>query len=362
MGSPLSPVLANLFMEFFESELLTTLPFRPPFWARYVDDVIIFWPDGEDFQDFFTRLNELVPTIKFTTEWEQNDVLPFLDLKVHRLNSGFSFAIYRKPTHSNQYIHYFSCQPEHVKRGSVFSLLLRAYRVCDQVHRQKEINFVFQAFLKVGFPMHILNQVHSKVKRKFFVVEGTSVVNATSGSTGSEETHKPTISLPHNRFISQVIKPVFHANDFRVVNKANNTLKSTLVNNKPPRDTDIGLAPGVYRIPCKNCPSSYFGETGRGFNVRLGEHRSAVIRRDVNNAVYKHKVETMEKFGDPHQIDWEGSKLLHINHNWNHRLAVESSLIKSFDNFNGMKSTMGIDHFSAQMVLQSISKLHSLNF
>ena len=169
--------------------------------------------------------------IKFTTEWEQNDVLPFLDMKVHRLNSGFSFAIYRKPTHSNQYIHYFSCQPEHVKRGSVFSLLLRAYRVCDQVHCQKEINFVFQAFLKVGFPMHILNQVHSKVKRKFFVVEGTSRVNTTSGSAGSEEVHKPTISLPHNRFISQVIKPVFHANDFRVVSKANNTLKSTLVKN-----------------------------------------------------------------------------------------------------------------------------------
>ena len=75
MGSPLSPVLANLFMECFESEMLVTLPFRPPFWARYIDDIIIFWPDSEDFQDFFTRVNSLVPTINFTTEWEQNGSL-----------------------------------------------------------------------------------------------------------------------------------------------------------------------------------------------------------------------------------------------------------------------------------------------
>ena len=68
------------------------------------------------------------------------------------------------------------------------------------------------------------------------------------------------------------------------------------------------------------------------------------------------------QYGNPHQIDWKGSKLLHINYNWNHRIAVESSFIKSFDNFNGMKSTLGIDQFSAQMVLQSISKLHPLNF
>ena len=61
-----------------------------------------------------------------------------------------------------------------------------------------------------------------------------------------------------------------------------------------------------------------------------------------------------------HQINWAGSKLLHINHNWNDRLAVESSFIKSFSNFNGMKSTLGIDKFSARMVIDSIPKLHPL--
>ena len=61
-----------------------------------------------------------------------------------------------------------------------------------------------------------------------------------------------------------------------------------------------------------------------------------------------------------HNIDWDGAKLLHINHNWNNRLAVESSYIKSYSNFNGMKSTLGIDKFSAKIVLESIRKLHPL--
>ena len=39
MGSPLSPVLANIFMEMFETELLTNVTGRPLLWLRYVDDV-----------------------------------------------------------------------------------------------------------------------------------------------------------------------------------------------------------------------------------------------------------------------------------------------------------------------------------
>ena len=144
------------------------------------------------------------------------------------------------------------------------------------------------------------------------------------------------------------------------MNKAQNTIRKSLVRNKPPRSVDVQVAPGVYSVPCFNCPKFYFGETGRGLNVRLGEHKNAVSRRDMSNALYKHKIETSEKEGVMHQINWEGSKLLHINHNWNNRLAAESSYIKSFPNFNGMKSTLGIDQFSAKLVLDSIPKLHPL--
>ena len=47
MGSPLSPLLADIFMDNFESNLLNnkkiSLISNIKFWYRYVDDVLCFW-------------------------------------------------------------------------------------------------------------------------------------------------------------------------------------------------------------------------------------------------------------------------------------------------------------------------------
>ena len=32
----------------------------------------------------------------------------------------------------------------------------------------------------------------------------------------------------------------------------------------------------IYRVPCKNCFSSYVGETGRKFGLRIKEHKKEV--------------------------------------------------------------------------------------
>ncbi len=39
MGSPLSPIVANLFMEAFEKRALETAVIRPKVWLRYVDQL-----------------------------------------------------------------------------------------------------------------------------------------------------------------------------------------------------------------------------------------------------------------------------------------------------------------------------------
>ncbi|XP_071798283.1 uncharacterized protein [Asterias amurensis] len=40
MGSPISPVLADIFMEEFESSSLLTADLRPSLWLRYVDETM----------------------------------------------------------------------------------------------------------------------------------------------------------------------------------------------------------------------------------------------------------------------------------------------------------------------------------
>ena len=75
MGNCLSPVLANLYMEYFETELLPTiLPKEIKCWLRYVDDIFCIWPAVLDsyFNTFFNKLNSLSPSISFTVEWEND--------------------------------------------------------------------------------------------------------------------------------------------------------------------------------------------------------------------------------------------------------------------------------------------------
>jgi hypothetical protein len=60
MGSPLSPIVANLFMENFEKKALDSFPLKPSRWKRYVDDTNVLWPHGKDeLQKFFLHLNNI---------------------------------------------------------------------------------------------------------------------------------------------------------------------------------------------------------------------------------------------------------------------------------------------------------------
>jgi len=83
MGSPLSPIVVNLFMEDFEAKDLSSSCLLPKLLKRYVDNANVIWPHGpEEIDHFFNHLNSQSFAIKFTMEKEVNGCLPFLDILI----------------------------------------------------------------------------------------------------------------------------------------------------------------------------------------------------------------------------------------------------------------------------------------
>ncbi|XP_011069268.1 PREDICTED: uncharacterized protein LOC105155067 [Acromyrmex echinatior] len=106
MGSPISPVIANIFMEHFEKEALKKAPKKPEVWFRYVDDTFVIWRHGRsELRKFLIHLNKQHPNIRFTIDIEENGKLPFLDVLVSKETNGtLGHQVYRKTTRTDTYM------------------------------------------------------------------------------------------------------------------------------------------------------------------------------------------------------------------------------------------------------------------
>ena len=76
--------------------------------------------------------------------------------------------VYRKPTHSDSYIHAFSNHSNKVKQGVIFSIFLRAYKICDNEFIDNRITHIKRVFSKHGYRANFINRAHSKAKKKYY--------------------------------------------------------------------------------------------------------------------------------------------------------------------------------------------------
>lgn len=98
MGSPLSLVVANIFMEDFESKALASAHLLSKLWKRFVDDTNVIWPHGhEDLDLFFQHLNNQSSSLKFAMEQEVDGCPPFLHVLISKKeDDSFSHKVFRK--------------------------------------------------------------------------------------------------------------------------------------------------------------------------------------------------------------------------------------------------------------------------
>jgi len=68
---------------------------------------------------------------------------------------------------------------------------------------------------------------------------------------------------------------ILKSHDITTANRPHRTLRNFVVHPKD-KVKDEEKTELIYCVPCKNCSSSYVGETGRKFGLRIKEHKKEV--------------------------------------------------------------------------------------
>lgn len=131
MGSPLSLIIANIYMEHFELVALDSAPLRPKLWLRYVDDTFVIWPHNQtNLAHFLEHLNSIREFIQFTMEQESEGQIAFLDVLVKGSGKLMSTSVHRKKTHTDRYLNFRSHHHPRVLSGVIKCLHNRAIKIC----------------------------------------------------------------------------------------------------------------------------------------------------------------------------------------------------------------------------------------
>ena len=286
MGSPVSPVVANIYMEMFEDQALSSAQNRPRMWKRYVDDTFCIM-EKRHVKAFLVHLNSLRPSIQFTMEMEENNSLPFLDTLVKRGDGGMiDFGVYRKPTHTDRYLQYSSHHPCHVKRGMVSGLFHRARAITQGQNREREEEHLTQALQENGYPYEVVRTAsRPRLQRT------------------QEEQPCHTLYIPYVSGLGEDLRRVCRKYNIRTVFRTSSTLRRELSRTKD-RDPPLKTSGVVYEIPC-SCGLKYIGETKRALETRLKEHQAATRRGETEkSAIAEHA------WSQHHQPLWEETRVL----------------------------------------------------
>ena len=158
MGSPMSVTIANLVMEDVEQRALNSfVGAKPLFWKRYVDDICTA------VEVLHEHLNSIEPSIQLTRELKEDGGLPFLDVQLKRSADGsVSTLVYRKKTHTDQYLYFSSNHPLAHKRSVINTLFTRASTLSSfSAEQSAEEKHVAGTLIRNGYPPHLLHNIRS---------------------------------------------------------------------------------------------------------------------------------------------------------------------------------------------------------
>ena len=220
--------------------------------------------------------------------------------------------MYQKPTHTKRYIPYHSHHHPRTTTGVLRCMRDRARSICHPTKMQQKMDHLNQVFQANGFPENLVKKT---------LMTHPPPLPETSEPEQLDKASK-ILCTPNFKGLSKKIAKVCVPLGVKPVFIPKKTLKRELmqVKNRIPEQKQTGV---VYKIPCKDCPEVYVGETKRTLKVRLSEYRQAVKRGDPKNGTAVHVQMTN------HSINWEGATVQRAEGFWLRELWKPSRSGKS---------------------------------
>lgn len=325
MGSPISPVLANMVMELLETEVLKKLKVDPVFYTRYVDDIILCIPTNR-IEETVEKFNSFHPRLQFTTELEQNNQISFLDILIVKQEDGsIKTDWYHKETWSGRYLNYNSSLPQVYKTNTIGILSQKILQLSDPSFHEKNFQLLKNVLRENSYPTSLVNKISSKYRS-----DHTTNTRGKDNDTVTEEDTKR-FSFPYVKGMFEKLKHVFQKREIKIVGKPTNQLGPAVfskLKDAIPKDQKSGL---VYQLKCLDCDDTYVGETKQYVTKRMYDHQYHIRIGDG-----KHSGATSHAITLDHKIDFENFNILTMEDNTTKRRILEAVNIKKY------KSSMNI--------------------
>ena len=336
MGNCLSPVLSNIYMEFFESRIANAIITDDIFWVRYVDDIFAILKAYMNLDRILNALNDLIPSIKFTVEKEDGGLLSFLDVTVIRsvMTSNYKFKVYRKATNNNLIINKFSAHKADTKLSALRSMFLRALNICSPEFITEEFKFIYNVGLENNFELKDIDYSLALARKTFYRHKEERNINYNF------------LSLPYHPNLESIVHPLKLLGFCSTFSYPNNIGKH-LICNRPEDNEGI-----VYKIPCK-CKEFYIGQSGKSLEKRILNHKYNIRTNNTSNAICVHN--NICNF----PVDWLQSQILFKCKDFVKRNIIEAACFyRSKDkNFNISDGLYKLDPF----ILHTIRRQYKLD-
>ncbi|XP_072036942.1 uncharacterized protein [Amphiura filiformis] len=219
------------------------------------------------------------PNIKFTQEGLSDNKLAFLDCLVHvKEDLSLSVSVYRKQTHTDQYLQFDSNHPLIQKLGVVTTLFHRAETIVTKESEKKaEQDHLRKALHHCGFKNWAIDKALNSGGKDG--KEPTKHSSSNSGRTASA-------TIPYHGDLSEKLKRIFREYNITTHFKLVNTIRQALVHpkDKQPKARQSGLVYGIQCAESFNCTDTYIGEN----HLRNGYSNINDLVRALQNQRFMH--------------------------------------------------------------------------